>query len=74
MLQEKKFEDMMEDLEKISQELESGNLPLDKSMEKFEEGIKLSKKCSEILESAEKKITILIRDGEELKEEEFNVQ
>ena len=74
MLEEKKFEDMMSDLEKISQELESGNLPLDKSMEKFEEGIQLSKKCSEILESAEKKIAILIKDGETFKEEEFDAE
>lgn len=74
MAKEKKFEEMIQDLEKISQELETGELTLDQSMEKFEEGIGLSKKCSEILENAEKKITILIKDGEEINEEDFNVE
>lgn len=74
MKTEKKFEEMIEDLEKISQELETGELTLDQSMEKFEEGMQLSKKCSEILENAEKKITILIKNGENMSEEDFNVE
>ena len=74
MSAEKKFEEMIKDLEQISQDLENGELTLDESMEKFEEGIKLSKKCSEILESAEKKIKILIKDEEELKEEDFEAE
>ena len=41
---------------------------------KFEEGIALSKKCSEILETAEKKIKILIQDEDKLKEEDFDVE
>ena len=47
-------------------------MDLDTSVAKFEEGMKLSKKCSEILEKAEKKITVLIKgeDGE-LAEENF---
>lgn len=71
---EKKFEEMIENLEKISQELEQGNLSLDESVNKFEEGMKLSKDCANILENAEKKITILMHDGEELQEEKFEVQ
>lgn len=71
---EKTFEEMIKDLEQISQDLENGELTLDESMEKFEEGIKLSKKCSEILENAEKKIKMLIKDGEELKEEDFEAE
>lgn len=67
------FEDIMKQLEIIANELEKGDLNLDESVKKFEEGIKLSKKCNEILEKAEKKISILIRDGEELKEEDFNI-
>ena len=58
------FEDAMEKLEKIAEELESEDLSLDTSVKKFEEGMKLSKKCNEILQNAEKKITILI-NGEE---------
>ena len=74
MSTEKTFEEMIKNLEEISQDLENGDLSLDKSMEKFEEGMKLSKKCSEILENAEKKIKILIKDGEDFKEEDFNAE
>ncbi len=65
------FEEAMEKLEKISTELEDGKLTLDESVEKFEEGMKLSKVCNDILEKAEKKITMLVRDGEDLKEVDF---
>ena len=66
------FEENMKKLEQIATELEKGDLDLDTSVAKFEEGMKLSKKCSEILEKAEKKITVLIKgeDGE-LAEENF---
>ena len=53
------FEENVEQLEKIVQELEKGDLNLDESIKKFEEGMNLSKKCNEILEEAEKKITVL---------------
>lgn len=65
------FEEAMEKLEKISTELEDGKLTLDESVEKFEEGMKLSKVCNDILEKAEKKITMLVKDGEDLKEVDF---
>lgn len=65
------FESAMEELELIAKSLEKGDLNLDESVKQFEKGIKLSKKCNEILESAEKKISILIQDGEDLKEENF---
>ena len=68
---ENNFEEMMDNLEKISNELENENLSLEEAMKKFEDGMKLSKKCSEILDNAEKKIKILIKDGENLKEENF---
>lgn len=67
------FEEAMKKLEEIANKLEKNDLDLDKSVEIFEEGINLSKKCSEILENAEKRITILINDGKDnLTEEEFN--
>jgi len=56
------FEIAMKQLEAIVQELESGNLSLEESVKKFEEGIKLSKYCSEKLNETEKKITILLKD------------
>ena len=71
---EKKFEEMIEELEKVSQDLEKGDLSLDESVNKFEEGMKLSKECATILENAEKKITILMHNGEEVQEENFEVE
>ncbi len=66
------FEEAMKKLEEIANELEKNDLDLDKAVEKFEEGMKLSKKCSEILENAEKRITILINDGKDnFSEEKF---
>ncbi len=65
------FEENVEQLEKIVQELEKGDLNLDESIKKFEEGMNLSKKCNEILEEAEKKITVLIKKNDGLQEENF---
>ena len=61
----------MENLEKIVTELEKGDLNLDESIAKFEDGIKISKECNKILEEAEKKITILLEKDGEVKEENF---
>lgn len=65
------FEEAMKQLEVVAAELEKGNLSLDESVSKFEEGMQLSKQCSELLENAEKRITILLKNGEELQEENF---
>lgn len=71
----KSFEEMMQNLEAIAKDLESGDLSLDDSVKKFEEGMKISKECSKILENAEKKITILTKDSEgNLKEENFDAE
>ena len=64
----------MEKLEKIVSELEKGDLNLDDSIAKFEDGIKISKECNKILEEAEKKITILLEKDGEVKEENFIVE
>jgi exodeoxyribonuclease VII small subunit len=67
------FEDSMKQLEKIVEELESGDLTLDKALKKFEEGVKLSKFCLDKLEETEKKITMLIKNPEgNLQETPFN--
>ena len=71
MSKEMNFEETMQELEKIVQELEKGDMNLDDSINKFEEGMKLSKKCNDFLESAEKKITILINNGNDMAEEDF---
>ena len=65
------FEEMIEQLERIANELEKGDLDLDKSVEKFEEGMKLSKECNQLLEKAEKRITVLLQEGDNVKEENF---
>jgi exodeoxyribonuclease VII small subunit len=54
----------MKQLERIVQELEEGDLPLEKAIKKFEEGIKLSKLCSAKLDETEKKISILLKNSE----------
>ena len=65
------FEETIKELEKIATELENGDLSLEDSVSKFEEGMKLSKQCNDLLENAEKRITIFLKDGEETKEESF---
>jgi len=58
----KTFEDALTQLEVIVEELESGDLPLEKAIKRFEQGIRLSKFCSEKLDETEKKITILLKN------------
>ena len=72
MSKEINFEEGMEKLEQIANELEKGDLDLDESVKKFEEGMKISKQCSDMLQEAEKKITMLIKNSDgELQEENF---
>lgn len=73
MADEIKFEKALERLEKIVEELEEGNVSLEDSLKKYEEGVKLSAVCQQRLAQAEKKIEILTRslDGT-LKRESFD--
>ncbi|CAB1061311.1 Exodeoxyribonuclease VII small subunit (EC [Olavius sp. associated proteobacterium Delta 1] len=59
----KTFEQAMKQLEQIVQELESGDMPLEKAIKKFEEGIQISKYCSGKLDESEKRITMLMKDA-----------
>jgi exodeoxyribonuclease VII small subunit len=59
----KTFEQAMKQLEQIVQDLESGDMPLEKAIKKFEEGIQLSKYCTAKLDESEKRITILMKDA-----------
>ena len=68
------FEESMKKLETIVTELENGNLNLDESVKKFEEGMKIAKQCNNFLEETEKKITILLENDGELKEENFQTE
>ena len=76
MASSKKFdlEKSLADLEKLVTELESGDLPLEKAMRKFEEGIKLTRGCQAALKEAEQKVQILLKSagGEDLQEFEVD--
>ncbi len=68
------LEKSLADLEDLVEELESGDLPLEKAMKKFEEGIKLTRSCQKALKDAEQKVEILLKSagGEAL--EDFEVE
>ena len=55
------LEKALGDLEELVEELESGDLPLEKAMKKFEEGIKLTRGCQAALKEAEQKVEILLK-------------
>ena len=70
-----KFEKAIQRLEKIVDDLEKGELDIDKSLDIFEEGIKMSRVCSKKLNEAESKIEKLTRDQKgELVSELFPVE
>ena len=56
------FEDKLKELEEIVDKLDSGNVSLEESIALFEKGVKLSKSCQKILNSAEKKVNVLLAD------------
>src|SRR5918912_1584651 len=58
------FESSLAALERIVRELERGELPLEKSLELFEEGVRLSRECQERLNEAERRIEVLLQDGD----------
>jgi exodeoxyribonuclease VII small subunit len=66
-----KFEDCLQRLEKIVQELEKGDVPLEKSLTLFEEGMQLSNACRQELEDAEGKVEILLKQNGRLQPEPF---
>ena len=68
------FEENINKLETIVADLEKGDLNLDDSVKKFEEGIKISKECNEMLEEAEKKITILLQEDGKIEEKDFKTE
>ena len=75
MTQNKKtFEQNLEELEKVVKNLESGSLGLEKSLDVFEEGVKLYKSCKGQLDSLSKKVSKLTEQLKEEELEEFNSQ
>ena len=57
------LEKSLGDLEKLVEELESGDLPLEKAMKKFEQGIKLTRECQTALKDVEQKVEILVQSA-----------
>jgi exodeoxyribonuclease VII small subunit len=69
------LEKSIADLETLVDELESGDLPLEKAMKKFEEGIKLTRQCQAALKEAEQKVEVLVQSaGGEEALEPFDVE
>jgi exodeoxyribonuclease VII small subunit len=58
------FESQLATLERIVRELENGDLPLEQSLDLFEQGVKLSRECQERLNEAERRIEVLLRGGD----------
>lgn len=71
---ELKFEEALKKLEKIVEELESGKLPLEESLKRYEEGVKLSRFCHKTLQTAQKKIQVLSKKGEGWELEPFSTE
>ena len=72
----KKFnlEKSLAELEELVEELESGDLPLDKAMKKFEAGIKLTRGCQAALKEAEQKVEILLKSAGSEDLEDFEIE
>jgi len=61
MAEQKSFESSLKELERIVEQLEAGDLPLEQSLELFEQGVRLSRECQRWLDEAEQKVEILIK-------------
>ena len=68
------FEQGLKELEAIVKELETSELPLEKSLELFEKGVKLSETCGKQLQDAETKVEILLRKEGRIEAEPFHLQ
>ena len=71
MAKEKTFEEQIGELEEIVKKLENGDVSLDESLSLFEQGIKLTKGCQKILDTAERQVKVLMSDGNEMVEKDF---
>ncbi|OGP91917.1 MAG: exodeoxyribonuclease VII small subunit [Deltaproteobacteria bacterium RBG_16_54_18] len=64
MKKEKSFEEVLRELEEIVNRLEQGDLPLEESLQLFEQGVRLSRSCHTKLDEAQKRLEILLKDEE----------
>ena len=56
------FEAALKELEQVVEQLEAGDLPLEQSLELFEQGVRLSRDCQRRLDEAERRVEILLKD------------
>ena len=68
------FEASLQELENIVREMESGELPLERALELFEKGMKLSEACRKQLEEAEARVELLVRKGDKVQAEPFKAE
>ncbi|MGV8078489.1 MAG: exodeoxyribonuclease VII small subunit [Syntrophales bacterium] len=61
-----KFEESIEKLEQIVRRMEAGEMTLDESLKAFEEGIRLVRLCNARLDDAERRVELLLREGDQL--------
>ena len=65
------FEAGLQELEQIVKEMEGGDLPLERALELFEKGMKISDNCRKQLEEAETRVEVLVRKGDRVQPEPF---
>ena len=65
------FEQQLESLEALVESLESGDLSLEDSLKSFETGIKVARECQQALKTAEQKVELLMRQGDDLISQPF---
>ena len=66
------FEHSLEQLEVLVSELESGDLPLDQALARFEQGVRLTRECQGALSAAQQKVQLLLQRGENITMEDFD--
>jgi exodeoxyribonuclease VII small subunit len=66
------FESSMEELEKLVEQMEQGDISLEESLKAFEHGIKLTRTCQQALQDAEQKVQILLEKNGQQSLEPFN--
>lgn len=71
MAKELKFEEMMKKLEGIVGDLESGQMPLEESLKKYEEGVKILRLCRKRLDETKRKVEVLVKKDGKLDLEPF---
>ena len=65
------FEQQLTNLESLFTSLEGGDLTLEESLNSFEEGVKIARECQRALQSAEQRVELLMKQGDEIVTQPF---